>query len=138
MSRGVLVDAGPLIAILNRRDRDHAACVAALKRLKSPLLTTWMPITEAMHLLGFSRPAQDGLMAFVERGALRLLPLDEGDVEGIRELMDRYADLPMDFADASLVHAAIRERINEIFTLDRADFSVYRLGPRRSFRVVAV
>jgi predicted nucleic acid-binding protein len=135
---GVLVDAGPLIAILNRNDRDHAACVAALKKLRDPMLTTWMPITEAMHLLGFSSDAQDALLEFIDRGALRILPIDDSDLGSIRKLMTQYADLPMDFADASLVHAAIREGLRDVFTLDRADFGVYRLGPRRGFRIVPV
>jgi hypothetical protein len=50
--------------------------------------------------------------------------------------MRKYADLPMDFADATLVRAAIREGLRKIFTLDRRDFSVYRLGPLRSFTII--
>ena len=62
MTPGVLVDAGPLVAILHRDDKDHQPCVEALQRLREPLLTTWMPVTEAMYLLEFSTPAQSALL----------------------------------------------------------------------------
>jgi hypothetical protein len=72
----------------------------------------------------------------IERGALQVVPLAKEDLPGIRSLMRKYEDLPMDFADATLVHIALREGIREIFTLDRRDFRVYRLGPRRSFTII--
>ena len=137
MTRRILVDAGPLIAMLDRGDRDHERCVAALKRLPAPLLTTWMPLTEAMHLLDFSRAGQEALLEMVERRALQVLPIDESDLPQIRALMRRYTELPMDFADATLVRVAIRERLSEIFTLDD-DFDVYRLEGRRRFSIVPI
>lgn len=137
MTRRILVDAGPLIAILDRGDRDHERCVAALKGLPAPLLTTWMPVTEAMHLLDFSRAGQEALLEMVERQALQVLAIDEADVPQIKALMRTYAELPMDFADATLVRVAIREGLSEIFTLDD-DFNVYRLGGRRRFNIVPI
>ena len=138
MTRRVLVDAGPLIALINRRDRDHARCVAALKRLDCPLATTWMPVTEAMHLLAGAPRGQDALLEMIERGALQIIDVGPDDLPKIRPLLGKYRDLPMDFADATLVHAAMREQLREIFTLDHRDFSVYRLGPRRSFVIVPI
>jgi predicted nucleic acid-binding protein len=137
VTRRILVDAGPLIAILDRGDRDHERCVAALKGLPAPLLTTWMPVTEAMHLLDFSRAGQEALLEMVERQALQVLAIDEADVPQIKALMRTYAELPMDFADATLVRVAIREGLSEIFTLDD-DFNVYRLGGRRRFNIVPI
>jgi predicted nucleic acid-binding protein len=134
VTRRILVDAGPLIAVLDSGDQDHDRCATALKRLPAPLLTTWMPLTEAMHLLAFSREAQDALLEMIGRGALRVLPIDESDVVHIKALMRKYSDL-LDFADASLVRVAIRERLTEIFTLDE-DFNVYRIGGRKRFAVV--
>ncbi len=136
MTRGVLVDAGPLVAVLHRDDHDHQACVEALKRITVPLLTTWMPVTEAMYLLDFSADAQSGLLEMIERGALRLVPVDTDDLPSIRALLRKYRDLPMDFADATLVHVANREDLREIFTLDRRDFGVYRLKRGRSFNII--
>jgi predicted nucleic acid-binding protein len=62
----------------------------------------------------------------VESGAVTILPLDADDIPRIKELMGKYRDLPMDFADAALVRAAERERVRQIFTLDRRDFQIYR------------
>ena len=134
----VLVDAGPLIALIDRADRDHGRCVAALKRISGRLLTTWMPVTEAMHLLASSQEGQGALLEMIEREALQVLPIDATDLPPIRHLMRKYADLPMDFADATLVHVAVRERLRDIFTLDRRDFGAYRLGPRKGFNIVPV
>ena len=134
--RGVIVDAGPLVALLDQRDVHHAACVAALRALREPLVTTWPAFTEAMYLLGCSWRGQTALWSRVETGALTLAPLDEGDAPRMRELMEKYRDLPMDLADASLVRIAEREDLTRIFTLERRHFSVYRPGRRRRFSIL--
>jgi predicted nucleic acid-binding protein len=72
----------------------------------------------------------------LQRRAVRLLPLDETDVPRIRELMEKYRDQPMDLADAALVRAAGREALETVFTVDRRDFQVYRIGKRKAFRVI--
>jgi predicted nucleic acid-binding protein len=126
----ILVDAGPLVALVDADDQFHKKCVAALKVLREPLVTVWPPVTEAMYLLSDLPKAQDALWEMVARGVLQLLPLDLADVSRIRELMGKYADRPMDLADAALVRVAEREGIRKIFTVDREDFSVYRLHGR--------
>jgi predicted nucleic acid-binding protein len=136
MTERTLVDAGPLVAFFNARDRDHERCVNVLRGLRHPLLTTWPPLAEASHLLDFARSAQLGLLEMIERGALELALLDADDVAPIRALMAKYADLPMDLADATLVRVAARDRIGRVFTLDRRDFSVYRLPGRRRLTIV--
>ena len=72
----------------------------------------------------------------IERGVLRVLSLGVDDLPFIRALIKKYDDQPMDFADASLVQVANRERLHEIFTLDRRDFTVYRLKQNKSFTVI--
>lgn len=134
--RGVLVDAGPLVALLDHGDAHHFACVEALKTLRDPLVTVWPAFTEAMYLLGSSWHGQKALWSRLEAGALMLAPLDEGDASRMRELMEKYRDLPMDLADASLVRVAEREDLTRIFTLDRRHFSVYRPGRRRRFGIL--
>ena len=136
MTRGILVDAGPLVAILHRDDHDHQLCVDTLRELRGPLLTTWMPVTGAMNLLEFSVSAQVALLEMIERRVLQVLGPDADDMPKIRTLMKKYEDLPMDFADATLVHVANRDTIREIFTLDRRDFGVYRLTRGQSFAIV--
>lgn len=122
----VLVDAGPLVALYDVSDPHHAACRKALRLIDDPLATVWPAATEAMHLLRFSSRAQRALWEILENGVLTLLPLDRSDAPRMRELMSKYADLPMDLADAALVRVAERDRIRRIFTVDRRDFEIYR------------
>ena len=115
----VLVDASALIALLDRDDAHHEPCVAALKRIRDPLVTVWPALTEAMHLLADTPPGPDLLCDMVTDEALRLVGLDAADLAHMKQLMQKYRDLPMDFADAALVCAAERERLTRIVTFDR-------------------
>lgn len=126
----ILIDAGPLVALVDAGDQHHAKCAAALKELREPLATVWPPFVEAMYLLSDLTVAQDALWEMLERGAVLLLPLDASDFPRIRELMSKYANRPMDLADAALLRVAEREGLRKIFTVDRGDFSVYRLHNR--------
>jgi predicted nucleic acid-binding protein len=134
----VLVDAGPLVALLDSGDSEHDACVATLKGIRRPLITVWPAFTEAMYLLGRSWIGQKALWSRLETEALALAPLDRTDAPRMRELMEKYRGLPMDLADAALVRVAERESLTEIFTLDRKHFAVYRPGRRRRFSIVPV
>jgi len=132
----ILVDAGPLVALVDADDQHHGACVAALKSLKEPMGTVWPPFTEAMYLLADLPAAQEALWEMVERGAIHFLALDSADVPRMRELMRKYANRPMDFADAALVRVAEREGLRRIFTVDRRDFAVYRMQGRSRFTII--
>jgi hypothetical protein len=92
--------------------------------------TVWPALTEAMYLLSDQPRAQDAVWEMVARGAVRLLTLDVGDIPRMRELMRKYADRPMDLADAALIRVAERESVRTIFTVDRKDFGVYRIHGR--------
>lgn len=126
----ILVDAGPLVALVDADDQFHKKCVAALKVLQEPLVTIWPPVTEAMYLVGDLPKAQEALWEMLTRGVLQLLPLGLADIPRIRELMSKYANRQMDLADAALIRVAEREGIRKIFTVDREDFNVYRLHGR--------
>ena len=131
----VLVDAGPLVALLDRSDPDHRRCRAALSALRDPLVTVWPVVTEAMYLLGrISWHAQDALWEFLTQVAI--LPVDQADTRRMRSLMDKYRSLPMDLADAALVAVAEREMIRRVFTLDQSDFLLYR--PARIGRLTLI
>ena len=132
----ILVDAGPLVAVLHRDDDHHEECVDALKSVREPLGTVWPVIAEAMDLLGFSWDAQDALWDMLAGGPMRLIPLTVDDVPRMRALMRKYRDLPMDLADAALVRVAEREGIGRVFTLDRRDFSLYRPARIGRFAIV--
>jgi uncharacterized protein len=123
----ILIDAGPMVALLSRRDRHHGACRSALRSIREELVTVWPAAVEAMYLL--RTPAnQELLWEMLMDENPRVLPLDLQDMAGMKRLMQKYSDRPMDLADAALVHVAEREGIRKIFTIDRSDFSVYRVA----------
>ena len=126
----ILVDTGPLIALVKAEDQHHAVCAAALKAIRQPMATIWPVLTEAMYLLSGLPRAQEDIWEMVARGAVQILPLGPVDVPRIRELMRQYSNRPMDLADAALIRVAEREGIRQFFTVDRKDFAVYRLHGR--------
>lgn len=132
-----LCDAGPLIAIIDADEPDHAACVAALDGLALPLVTTWPAFTEAMYLLGQAggRAGQRALWSLVHTGRLLLADLSTKAIARSAQLMDKYADRPMDLADATLVALAEEQGHRKIFSLD-SDFHVNRIRDRQRFDVV--
>ena len=121
----ILIDAGPMVALINSDDRHHEACRSTLKAVHEPIGTVWPAITEAMYLLNFSVLAQEALWELVT-AELTILPLGAADFPRMRELMKKHRDLPMDLGDAALVRVAEREKVRVIFTIDRKDFTVYR------------
>jgi uncharacterized protein len=123
---GVLVDTGPLVALLDRSDPYHTICQETLRSLEDRLVTVWPVVTESMYLMRAYWHAQNALWEMIEAGAVEIFPLGADDVARMRDLMRKYRDLPMDLADAALVRVAERERLRRIFTLDRRDFQIYR------------
>lgn len=132
-----LTDAGPLIALIDADEADHERCRAALDSLSLPLLTTWPAFTEAMYLLGQAGgwPGQQALWRLLFREDLVVATPAADANERAAQLMERYADRPMDLADATLVALAEERGLTRVFTLD-ADFHVYRIEGRRRFEVV--
>ncbi|THF55595.1 type II toxin-antitoxin system VapC family toxin [Pseudothauera rhizosphaerae] len=122
----MIVDAGPLIALFNPADRDHARCVDFLRGCESALMTTWPVLTEAMHLLRFSVDAQLRLLNWAERGGLGIVDLEQGSVASAAGLIDKYRDRPMDLADASVVLLALQTGCRDVLSID-SDFDIYRL-----------
>jgi len=127
-----LIDSGPLIALFDRNDKYHSASVEFIKNNTSVLLTTLASVTETLHLLDFNRNAQIDFLGWVNAGAVVLEPITSDDLQSIQELIIKYSDLPMDFADACLVFLAEKLNITTIATIDR-DFDVYRLTGKRTF-----
>lgn len=131
----LLVDTGPLVALADKRDKAHASCVDFLKTYRGRLLTTWAVLTEFSHLAP-GVAATLPLYQWVERGGLELLPLGRDELVSAMDWISRYADRPMDLADASLVIAALKTGATQIWTLDRNDFETYRLPGRKRFTLV--
>ena len=132
----ILVDAGPLVAVVDASDQHHRQCVATLRTVREPLATVWPAIAEAMYLLLDLPKGQAAVWEMLERRVVRLIPLGDDDIPRIRELMSKYADRPMDLTDAALVRVAEREGLDTVFSVDEADFRVYRLRGRRRFRLL--
>jgi len=132
----ILVDAGPLVALIHADDQHHRPCRKVAKSLTEPLGTVWPALTEAMYLLGFSWKAQDALWEMLEVGFFELVPVESRDSARMRELMRKYRDLPMDLADAALVAVAERMKLARIFTVDRRDFELYRPARIGRFTII--
>ncbi len=132
----ILLDTGPIVAFFDASDNYHKICLDILKKINGPLITTWPVLTETFYLLGFSWRAQDNLWEFIMRGGLEISALDSGMQARCRELMDKYKDIPMDLADGSLVVIAESNNIQQVFTLDYKDFTIYRLKPRKRFKLI--
>jgi predicted nucleic acid-binding protein len=132
----VLVDTGPIVAILSRRDQHHSVCVQALREMPGPLFTCWPVITEAAWLLRRDSSAIQKLLNSLESGFLELLPLTTEDAKPIASIIKKYRDVRIQLADAALVHLAGRDSLDTIFTLDQRDFSVFRLPKGRAFRLL--
>lgn len=130
-----LLDTGPLVAILHRDDRHHQRCVEAFRTFRGILLSTEAVLTEAMHLLAGTLGGQQDCLEFFVRGGAILVPATRASLERCQSLMAQYQDLPMDFADATLVALAEEVGTREVFSLDRRGFEVYRIGKRGTFRL---
>lgn len=123
----ILIDTGPLVALFDPKDNDHKICREILQVITEPLLTTEAVVTEVLHLLAPGSRGAQGMMGFAMSEYLSLISLDKVDYQHAFSMMEKYNDLPMDFADATLVTIAEKLKINQVFTLDINDFSTYRI-----------
>lgn len=133
-----LIDAGPLIALIDVRDKqNHPGCLAAFQALSAAPLTTWPCVAEASYLLGQINgwPAQAMLLGLLKSGSVIIHNTRETELERIHQLMEQYQTVPMDLADASLVSLAELSGVRQIITLDK-DFFIYRINDQDSFDVI--
>lgn len=129
-----LIDTGAILALVDRDDRWHRRCADALLDARLPLATSAAVLAEVFHLL--RQHEHTAVWGLVRSGVIVTLSIDDQDMPSLEELMARYADRPMDFADATLVQLARRESLNTVFTIDHDDFETYRIEGRRRFRVL--
>jgi uncharacterized protein len=138
MAADALIDTGAILALLDGTDRWHTVCVEAFQQLRLPLVTSEAVLTELFHLVGDSRHEIQTAWKFIRSGAIRLAVIEDSELMEIQTLMAHYWDRPMDFADATLVYLARRERLSMILTVDHADFNTYRIEGRKRFRILPV
>ncbi|HLN29454.1 MAG TPA: hypothetical protein VK395_17025 [Gemmataceae bacterium] len=127
---------GPLVALMSKDDKHHQSCVATLANLSPPLLTCWPVLTETAWLLRKQPAALGKLFDAFAAGLLQLLPLEQESLPWIASFMHRYETIGAQLADGALVYLAEHEGIRTVFTLDRRDFTVYRLKGKRALKII--
>ena len=136
MAGELLLDTGAFVALVDRSERRHADCVAVLEAWKGPIVTTEAVLTETLHLVGPQWQAQKVCLEFLLREAFLLVPASRASLKRVSVLMEKYRDVPMDYADATLVALGEELDIDLVFTLDRRGFSAYRLNQRKAFHLI--
>ena len=132
----VLLDTGPLVALLAPDDLWHEQCTEQLHQLIPPLMTSWLVLAEADWLLRSRSIAVQQMLSWIHSGMIRVMPIGEESIPWTMTFLRKYQKLKPQIADASLVYLAELEDTDAIFTLDRRDFSTYRFGKNRSFRIL--
>jgi predicted nucleic acid-binding protein len=127
-----LVDSGPLAALFDAGDAHHREAVSWIATVKDALATTTASVTEVCFLLQAIPAARLDFLTWLTSGAVTVVDLEANDWLRIRELMEKYADLPMDLADAALVAVGERLGVKRIATFD-SDFRIYRLRRNQAF-----
>ena len=135
MGRRVIIDSGPLIALFDKDDGYHQRALKFIKKFEGELITNYAVITEVTHLLDFSVRAQIDFLCWILSGGLTPVEILNDDLNRIVELTRKYSDLPMDFADASLVVLSERMNIEEIASIDK-EFGIYRTQDKQRFHNV--
>ena len=131
----ILIDAGPFIALFDTDDKQHKRIREFLTRHKYRFISTLPVFTEASYMLKFSVRAQKDFYEWAMYHGVIVNDINQHDLPRIVELTQKYADLPMDFADATLVVTAEKTGIRKIISLDK-DFDVYRLPGREKIKNV--
>ena len=136
MAAELLLDTGAFVALVDRSETRHADCVAVLEAWSGPIVTTEAVLTETLYLVGPSWEAQQICLEFLLRGAFVLIPSSRQSLQRVAALMKKYRDTPMDFADATLAALGEDLQTNQVFTLDRRGFTVYRLPGKKPFHIL--
>jgi predicted nucleic acid-binding protein len=131
-----LIDTGAILALVDRDDQWHEACVETYNHNRLPWLTTEAVLTETFYLVRRNLRDDRAVWVLLRSGAIRMSSISDEELPQIQTLMSQYADRPMDFADATLVHLAARERLTAILTIDHDDFETYRLPGRKRFTIL--
>ncbi len=134
--RSVLLDTGAFVALLDRSEKSHARCADFFSSFAGKLFTTEPVLTETICLVGSTAKAKSACIEFILKGGATLVPQSLSGLARASALMEKYADVPMDFADATLVALAEEADVNEIFTLDARGFRTYRIHGKKLFTLL--
>ena len=131
-----ILDTGPWVALIDRSESRHTDCVQWLKNFSGRLYSTEAVLTEVLYILNFSITAQCAALDFVLESVVEIVPSNIESLKKTKNLMKKYADLPMDFADATLVCLATQTGMQNIVTFDKKDFGIYKLPKKKSFTIM--
>ena len=131
-----ILDTGPWVALIDRSESRHIECVRWLKNFSGRLYSTEAVLTEVLYILNFSITAQCAALDFVLKAVVEIVPSSSESLKKTKNLMKKYSDLPMDFADATIVCLATETGIQNIVTFDKKDFAIYKLPKKKSFTIM--
>jgi|SRR6056297_985674 len=120
-----LIDSGPLIALFDKDDKYHDLIKTFLKSYEGVLYASWAVITEVLHMLNFNVEVQIDFLKWIKRGGIDVVQLSQNNISRIIDLSEKYSDVPMDFADATLIIISELKNIDKIISID-SDFYIYR------------
>jgi hypothetical protein len=132
----VILDTGPWVALIDRSESRYTECVQWLKNFSGRLYSTEAVLTEVLYILNFSITAQCAALDFVLESVVEIVPSNTESLKKTKNLMKKYADLPMDFADATIVCLATQTGMQNIVTFDKKDFAIYKLPKKKSFTIM--
>jgi predicted nucleic acid-binding protein len=130
VKQGVLVDTGPLVAFLNRRDRFHDWTAAQWNQIAAPMLTCEAVVSETCFLLSEIKSGSNRVMQLIQRKILKISFHLEEHIDPVNKLLIKYQSVPMSLADACLVRMSELHSNSSVFTLD-SDFNLYRKNGRQ-------
>jgi uncharacterized protein len=131
----VLLDTGVIVALLDRSERFHWACAQTIRQLEAPLITCEAVITESCYLLRNLSGAQEAVIENVAAGIFQVAFQLSQEAAGVKQVLRKYRDRKIDFADACLIRLADQFGAADILTLDQ-DFAIYRWGKNKPFRML--
>ncbi|HBE03660.1 MAG: pilus assembly protein [Spirochaetes bacterium GWF1_41_5] len=123
--KNILIDAGPIISLYDKTDKFHLEIKNFLKPLNYQYIATWPVITEALHMLSFNINIQIDLLTWISIGGIKLFDLNQNHINRIIQLTEKYIDIPMDLADASLIIASEELNCERIISID-SDYEYYK------------
>ena len=132
----VIMDTGPWVALIDRSEGKHNQSVEWFRQFEGDIFSSEAVLTEVLYLLNFSAKAQSAAFDFVLNGAITIVPSDLESLRKAKKLMAKYSDVPMDYADATLVYLADDLSIPHVVTFDVRGFGIYRLSLKRPFIIL--
>lgn len=130
-----IIDTGPWVALIDRSESMHSTCLQWFENFSGKLYSTEAVLTEVLYLLNFSTKAQAAAIDFVIKSIIEIAPATIESLKTVKNIMLKYSDLPMDYADANLITLAMDTGIQNIITFDN-HFNIYRIKNKKPFKIL--